>query len=725
MTSENPRSKLWVYNPWLDLIVGCGAWSAPLLLITYFVADSSTLIWAVGFYGLALFLNYPHYMATLYRAYHTREDFNHYRVFTVHFTGLMVATLLLSHFWFRALPWIFTLYLTLSPWHYSGQNYGLFMMFARRAGAQPSQAQRRALYAAFIFSYLVLFVNFHTGASADPMFVPLGIPAKVSTTLFVGLAAGFLVASVLGLSGLVRQLGWRPLVPSLTLFSTQFVWFLLPTALSLGDKLQIPQSRYSNGVLAVMHSAQYLWITSYYARREATGGSGKSWRPLAYFGVLIAGGIALFVPGPWLASRVFHSDFGASFLIFTALVNIHHFILDGAIWKLRDGRVASLLLSSQEQLSAAASKARYHTADLFRWLAGSTTAARTLRITAAVMLLSLGVVDQARHYFLHQDSLTDLQRAAALDRFDSSLEMKLGRKEFEIGRTDDAIAAWRQAIEANPKDTGKRDEVLKYLAEQKRFDDAYALTQEALKHTPNDVNLLVNNGILADQLGHPEEAIESWKKALVIDPGQPGAELYLAGEFNRQNQAEAAIPHYLNYLQLVAKSGAQNRPPAGSLIAVVLQLAKCQEQARHVVDARQSYQLAETIASESGNSKLESLASANQARMEASQHNQADALRLYQRTLQLDRVNEDRRDEAIDWYDYAVFLRDAGFPARFSYACWMKAQNLASSINPGQFKPVTATDSDFNRALGSQAESIRRNPDPVAEQALHLTPTNK
>src|ERR1700741_3286164 len=153
----------WIYNPWLDLIVGCGAWSEPLLLLSYSAMASSTRMWSVAFYGLALFFNYPHYMATIYRAYHTREDFNRYRIFTVHVTGLILLTLLLSHFWFGALPWIFTLYLTLSPWHYSGQNYGLFMMFARRAGAQPSKNQRHALYAAFLLSYLILFLSFHTG----------------------------------------------------------------------------------------------------------------------------------------------------------------------------------------------------------------------------------------------------------------------------------------------------------------------------------------------------------------------------------------------------------------------------------------------------------------------------------------------------------------------------------------------------------------------------------
>src|SRR5208283_47518 len=205
--------------------------------------------------------------------------------------------------------------------------------------------------------YLVLFLGFHAGTSSDPMFLSLGIPPVVAHWGQILLGAAFVVLSAYGLSQLVRAIGWRQLRPCLTLFSSQFLWFLLPAVVSLFSRIDIPQSRYSSGVLAVMHSAQYLWITSYYARREASEAPGRSWRPWAYFGVLVAGGIALFVPGPWLASRVFHHDFTVSFLIFTALVNLHHFILDGAIWKLRDGRIASLLLNSRDRLAGAASEA--------------------------------------------------------------------------------------------------------------------------------------------------------------------------------------------------------------------------------------------------------------------------------------------------------------------------------------------------------------------------------
>src|SRR5579863_5130867 len=210
-SQSNPQEQTapWVYNPWLDLIVGCGAWSAPLLLLSYFSLASNARAWSIAFYVLALFFNYPHYMATIYRAYHRSEDFQKYRTFTVHTTGLILLTLLLSHYWLRLLPWIFTIYLTWSPWHYSGQNYGLFMMFARRAGAHPDKAGQRALYGAFIVSYLILFLGFHTGPSTDPLFLSLGIPTVVSRWEQIVLVLAFVALSIFGLSRLARSTGWR------------------------------------------------------------------------------------------------------------------------------------------------------------------------------------------------------------------------------------------------------------------------------------------------------------------------------------------------------------------------------------------------------------------------------------------------------------------------------------------------------------------------------------
>jgi hypothetical protein len=65
------------------------------------------------------------------------------------------------------------------------------------------------------------------------------------------------------------------MVAPLTLLATQFLWFVLPTILELRSDYHVPQTRYSSGILAVLHSAQYIWITSYFQRREArAGGTG-------------------------------------------------------------------------------------------------------------------------------------------------------------------------------------------------------------------------------------------------------------------------------------------------------------------------------------------------------------------------------------------------------------------------------------------------------------------
>ncbi len=712
-----------IYHPWLDLVVGCGAWSVPLLLLAYFTSAANTLTWSIVFYVLALFFNYPHYMATIYRAYHTNEEFEKYRIFTLHITLLVVLTVIFSHFWIRALPWIFTVYLTASPWHYSGQNYGLFMMFARRAGAQPTSLERRALYAAFLISYGVLLLNFHTGRSADPLFVSLNIPAAISGRVQVVLAIAFVACSAFGLARLTSEAGFRRMVPSLTLFSTQCVWFLVPTLLSLLERFQVPQSRYSTGVLAVMHSAQYLWITSYYAKREAATTPGKTWRPLVYFTILIVGGIALFIPGPWLSSLVFHFDFTRSFLLFTALMNIHHFILDGAIWKLRDGRIAALLVNSRAQVAEGAAEAGSRTMTALRWMAGPSSAARALRVGAASVLLVWGCVDQLHYYFaLHSSNLADLKRAASLAPYDTPLETRLAHQALEEGNPQDSVVAWQYAIKADPADPAPRDAWLRYLAQEKRLDEAYQLTGSWLKLAPRDAALLVNHGILAEQFGHADEAELSWEKALLLDPSQADADLYLAAELDKQGKLEDAIAHYEAFLAKVVQRPASSLPPAANLISVALKLADCNTRVNHPDLALRYYKMARTLAAQTGERKLESFADVAEASLQAKLGQTSKTLPLYQRAIQLDGQLDDHHNEAVDWYMYAMFLRGAGFPARFVYASLLKSQSLLSSDANGQeTSAANRARKELERQLGPQASAISRDPEPTLHEALELS----
>ena len=478
----------WIYHPAVDLIVGCGAWSVPLLWLAT-RATSTPRMGAVTFYLLALAFNYPHYMATVYRAYHTRTEFEKYRLFTVHITAALALVAVASHMWAGLVPWIFTLYITWSPWHYTGQNFGLAMMFARRNGVAPADRERRQLYVAFLASYLLLFISFHTGPSSDPLIRSLGIPQTIAAP---AQALLLVVVFVLGVMTLVRWIlraGAPATLAPFVLVLTQATWFVAPALAQMIRGGPVLQTRYSSGVLAVMHAAQYLWITSYYAEREATAAHGR-WRPWAYAATLVAGGIALFVPGPWLASYLFHADFTDSLLIFTAIVNIHHFILDGAIWKLRDGRIAALLVDSRGAASTAAADAGVAAHRASKWIVGDTRGARALRVTALASLIAWAAVDQARFILgTNAQSLSALARAEALNPYDSSVQRRTAR----------------------------------LLIEQARYPDAYAEYQRYLARNPRDGEALLNVGILATKLGREDEAIEKWEAIPETDPAKVAA----------------------------------------------------------------------------------------------------------------------------------------------------------------------------------------------------------
>src|SRR5271154_4765085 len=288
--------RVWIFSAWLDLLVGCGAWSAPLLLLTVVVSPARTAQWSFAFYFLALLFNYPHFMATIYRAYHSYDEFTKYRYFTVHVVVLLAVAGCIAHLWYPLLPWIFTLYICWSPWHYSGQNFGLLMMFARRAGAAPSETERRALRLSFVASYLMLLFSFNTGPSTDPLILSLALPARFTLPARVVLGVFFILLSTVALRSLARRASWKALLPCATLVATQFLWFLLPAFIELISGHEVPQTRYSSGVLAILHSAQYLWITSYFQQKEARAAGNASWSFPRYLLTLIAGGIALFIP---------------------------------------------------------------------------------------------------------------------------------------------------------------------------------------------------------------------------------------------------------------------------------------------------------------------------------------------------------------------------------------------------------------------------------------------
>jgi len=713
----------WVYRPWLDLLIGCGAWSVPLLVLTNYVSPSSTTGWSFAFYLLALLFNYPHFMATVYRAYHSYDEFTKYRYFTVHVALLLAAAGFIAHLWYPLLPWIFTLYICWSPWHYTGQNFGLAMMFTRRAGLSPHEGERQALHLAFIASYLMLLFSFHTGKSTDPLIISLGLPLKFTLPVRGMLALFFVVASGWALFSLGRRASFKALLPSLTLVTTQFLWFLLPSLIEIITHSEVPQTRYSSGILAVMHSAQYLWITSYYQEKEARAEGKTNWSFARYLLVLVAGGIALFVPGPWIVSRVFHADFPTSFLTFTALVNLHHFILDGAIWKLRDSRIASLLLDDRGGDEPAESTST-GLASLYHWIAGSSAGARVLRVAVVACLLLWGAMDRLHFYWANVSAnLSSLQRAARLNPDDSALQTRLARAADQAGQRELALRALQNAAEINPENIGLQEAYARGLIVAGRDQEAYELYRKVLARAPQNANALVNYGLLAEKLGHNEEAIDTWQRAVAADPTQTNAQLYLAQALEQSGETQAAARHYHFYLREVAKNPTDHPGEGETVISALVKVADADAASQRTADAMNSYHAAAQFAAKLKNPSLQSLALVHAAEAQEHVGNPGDAASLFQQALMIDETEGAPRTAAIDWYNYAQFLRRHKQPERLVYACFYRAQDLLSS-DPGKELDAAAAElKATEQQLGPAAHGLAPQISQLLSEALSLRPS--
>jgi len=542
---DRNTNRLWLKGPASDLLIGSGGWSLPLIAITLLLSQDNYGTLSLAFYFLALFCNNPHYMATLYRAYGHKNDLERYKFFSIYITAIIALSGVVAHLSPALVPLLFTIYLIWSPWHYTGQNFGIAMMFLRRGSASPTKTERNTLYASYFGSYLVWVVELDQTQTQDAMTLTLGLPAELAISLKL---LGYLVfagGAAYSFISLTRKNASRALAAPLLLHASQFLWFLLPGLLRSFHDQDYPATYFSAGILAFMHCAQYLWITSYYAKRETEQSSQtarSAWNPFKYFTVLILGGIALFVPGPWIVSKVFGHDLFESALIFIALVNIHHFMLDGAIWKLRDGRIARLLLGSKQKENKTSTHVS-NTLSIRKFVFGKTLASRALRYGTATLLIGFAVIDQLQNIFTASSSNTKrVEIARQFNENDSRVYFRSAKLSIAASDTSKAIAELKRAIELNPRNIAALHTLAQLHMLGNELDQSQMLYQQILDISANDYSALNNLGLLAYNDSDFTKALALFQHAYQVDPDSWKTRAFVGSCLTRLHQHEGAIP---------------------------------------------------------------------------------------------------------------------------------------------------------------------------------------
>jgi len=488
MAVADVPAQRWLYGPGRDLLFGCGL--LYVLFFGAFVAAGPAIRSVQPHFLIPLLMlavSTPHYGATLLRVYEHGEDRRAYAVFTVGVTVALCALFVAGVYMTWVGTLMLTLYLTWSPWHYTGQNYGIAVMFLRRRGVALSDQTKRWLYASFILSYVLLFFVMHSSVQpnagesiqyrdADIHLAYLGIPRAIGGVMIPVVGIAYIGALVGAAVRLMRVASVRDLLPVAALALTQALWFSLPEAARYWQQtgglevIDFDLRTYYFSWIVLGHAAQYLWITSYFAKSQ------HDWKGQGtYYGkVLLAGNAAWMLPAILLTPDGIGGlsyDLGLGFLV-ASLVNLHHFILDGAIWKLRSERVAKILIRSvpHREKDPTVASGRRSWGPAMAW-GGSAI----LLLGAAVEFYESQFVlpraieqqdyiaaDQSldRMAWIAKDSAqarTELgmhlmslgEHAIAFDQYERSIELQAGVQAWAgIGQIHGEAGRWREALEA-------------------------------------------------------------------------------------------------------------------------------------------------------------------------------------------------------------------------------------------------------------------------------------
>jgi len=317
-------------------LVGMSSALAYVYVVGGEVGDFDKFDWVI----LSILINSTHFMASYRLLYYSLD-----RVRAAPWAAIYVPAILIVLLAYRMLGpggeiladgilLASSLYLAV---HYTGQAWGMVSTYNHLSGARFERNERwavrsgmrvlLALHVVFALSGRYPPAEWISRASYLDFYRLLSISVWVlaAITLVVG-AFGFWSARRRG-----ESITARAFLPWLSLYFWYPTWFLIP-----GGPLWVQLS----------HALQYL---SFPLRVEANRFSARSHGSvlrhvlLVYLALVVAG--IVFLKGPPLASRILGPGWYSgetmrdAFGTFVLLINIHHFFIDGAVWKLRDAEV--------------------------------------------------------------------------------------------------------------------------------------------------------------------------------------------------------------------------------------------------------------------------------------------------------------------------------------------------------------------------------------------------
>ena len=182
----------------------------------------------------------------------------------------------------------------------------------------------------------------------------------------------------------------------------------------------------------------------------------------------------------------------------------------------------------------------------------------------ATAWMNLGIVQAASKQF--KEALQSYTNALKYRKNYANCYYNLGNLYLEQKLYNEALNHWQRAVTLNPKFQKAWANMLTMLDSKSLFEDALRLSEEALKHLPNESSILFLRANIFGKLGRYVEAEQLFKRIIAKESMNYMYHTNLAVLYHRWNRINEAIDSYKKALEVNPQKATTARDNLSKLV---------------------------------------------------------------------------------------------------------------------------------------------------------------
>jgi hypothetical protein len=350
MSEQATTNKRYFVSPLVDFIFIGGSSFVLFACLLMFYTDVRTPTIVTTAVVLSWIINWPHFSMSTYRLYQSQTNTKQYPITSFVIPFVILGGIVLCYsFPDLVAPYFVKLFILWSPYHFSGQTIGITFIYCMRSGIKLTTFERRLIMWFVLGTYFVSTIRAETsregfnfyGVQYPSMQIPYWM-SKYAEYAMWAIVAAFVVWIIYWSYRNKKILPWIVILPA----ATQYLWFM--------QTVYMPSFQ---EFVPMLHSLQYIliaWGIQLKVKMETKQIEPSKKYVISetsrWFVINLIGGVILFYMLPKIGTTMGYTSLFSIAIVYAA-IQIHHFFVDGVIWKLKNQTVSHPLMMTYDELT--------------------------------------------------------------------------------------------------------------------------------------------------------------------------------------------------------------------------------------------------------------------------------------------------------------------------------------------------------------------------------------